>query len=101
MGIEDLVLSNTLVEEEFEEDREDVIDRMRWFIDKIKLEIYNNSCGIFSHSYAIKYFLNSLVKNPDREVLPHAGVVLLDYTNSKPIITDYDSNKHLKGIESY
>lgn len=101
MGIEGLVLSHSLVEEEYEEDREDVINRMRRFIDKIKLEVKDNSCGVFSHSYAIKHFLNSIYKDKDRTVLPHAGVVLLDYTDSNPIITNYDPSKHLNGIESY
>ena len=101
MGNEGIIFSGQLVEEQFDEEPSDVVNRMKWFIDFIKSEVGNDSCAVFSHCYAIRYLLNSIEKNPDRIVLPHAGIALLDYIDSKLRIMDYNPKLHLEGIESY
>ncbi len=101
MGIESLVLSDSLIEERSDENEEEVKKRMRWFIDGIRQEIGHDSCGVLSHYYAIRYLLKSLFVPDDKTRLPHTGVTLLDYTDLEPIWLDYNPSLHLEGIESY
>lgn len=100
MGIEGIVLSEQLVEDMPEEEVSDVVNRMKGFIEDIKKGTGSDSCAIFSHCFAIKYFLNSIKKDPNRRILPHAGVILIDYSGSTPEIMEYDSRTHLQGIET-
>ena len=101
MGIEEVILSGDLVEEKSSEEYEDVVQRMRNFIDKLKDQSPESTLGIFSHSFAIKYLLNSFERDPDRSILPHTGVFLLDYTDFHLKIMEYNPRLHLNGIESY
>ena len=101
MGIEGIISSEELVEDQIDEEPNDVVNRMRDFIDDIKSKFDEGCFGIFSHCFAIRYLLRTLEKNADLTVLPHTGVALLNYSSSKPIIFPYDTLKHLNGIESY
>jgi broad specificity phosphatase PhoE len=103
MGIEGIVESNQLVEAKNHEDIEDVSQRVNDFMKMLNSEDKkrNSTFGIFSHCYTIKYFLNSFKRDPNRKILPHAGFVLLEFSDSTPRILEYASNSHLEGIESY
>ncbi len=86
-------------EKDMYESDEEIVRRMRWScLENIKSEFNEGCFGIISHCFAIRHFLNSF--NPHSRLLPHAGVVLIDYSYKEPIILDYDSEKHLKGIVS-
>ncbi len=101
LGIEELITSHQLIEERNDEEDYEVVERMRNFIDGIKGEVGNNSCGIISHFYAIKHLLKSLSVPIDFCRLPHTGVVLLDYTGTNPLYARYSPNLHLEGIETW
>ncbi len=100
-GIENIVFSDELVEIRTGEEVEEVVERMKRFLNEIKSEFNGGSFGIFTHCFTIKYLLNSLEPDPYRTVLPHAGVALLDYSGETQKILDYNPDKHLKNIESY
>lgn len=99
-NIEEIIESNQLIEERSYEDVEDVVERMSLFLDDLKKQ-RKELAAIVSHSYAIKYFLNSFKRDVNRKILAHGGFVLLDYKGSIPRIVDYGSTSHLKGMESY
>jgi len=101
LGIENIIYSEGLIEINGIENEKDVAKRMENFIEDISCEFEKDSFGIFSHCYAIKYLLNSFDFDSYRNVLPHAGVTLLDYSGKKIKILEYNPDKHLKGIESY
>ena len=97
----DKINSWDLVEETIDETREDTIERMSDFFNNLSCKSGQEDIIAVSHSFAIKYFLNSLDKNLNRSVLPHAGVTLLDFSNSENTILDYNPKSHLDGITSY
>lgn len=98
-GIEGFVRSSDLDEDRPDETREETGERMHDFFKCIRhgddLDI-----GVFSHFYSIRYFLNSVSGAPKGMSLPHAGVVLLDYSNDKFNVMPYSPNSHLVGIET-
>ena len=101
LGIEKIIYSDDLVEIEYGEGEEEVIQRMQNFLNAIKPGFSEGAFGVFSHYHSIKYLLNSFNSDPSKNSLPHAGVALIDYSLENPKIVDYDFKKHLKGIESY
>lgn len=80
------------------ESEEEIIRRMKWSLDHIKSNCEGDCFGVISHCYSIRDLLNSF--SSDSKLLPHTGVVLLDYSSKEPRILDYDSEKHLEGIWS-
>lgn len=107
MGLVKILWSSKIVEEQPDENLIDVQQRMKEFIDIVKSKFNKESVAAFSHCFAIKYLLNKIEYdftgkyNRDRNIVPHTGVILLEYTDSNLIITDYNPCKHLNGLESY
>ncbi|MFA6023256.1 MAG: phosphoglycerate mutase family protein [Candidatus Pacearchaeota archaeon] len=100
LGIEERLISYNLDEEYPNEENLDVSKRMRESIEEIECE---GDAIIFSHGYAIKRLLSSIDSENylSKNILPHAGIVLLDCQNSNIKIEEYSSNLHIEEIESF
>lgn len=94
-GIEEITLSYLLIEANYDrEEISDVEERMKRFIDEMKSKHDKKIIAAFSHSSAIRTLLDTIQKDKNREGLDYTGYALIDYSQNKPRIVEYNNCPH-------